>query len=216
MFILRDVLQLLHWKTHWSLFTFSTQHILYAYIIFALSFSFPGLKSLSLLNWCFCRTRCFDVVFVVVCFFVFLWLSFLSFSAYFSFYYVLFETGEWILTVAARCDFALLSVPLLASGLLSGYLHLWALWDGLYSTVYSDLGFSFPGSKPACGAHPRRQSKDSFPCVGFYICLHWISSVLLSPSCWKSDNFFVSFHCLLTNVVSMWRPSLIPYNSSVY
>lgn len=177
-------------------------------------FPFLGWK-VSLLNGSFCRARCVDVV-VVVCFFVFLWLSFLSFSAYFSFYYVLFETGEWILTVAARCAFALLSVPLLASGSLSGYLHLWALWDGLHSTVSSDLGFSFPGRKPVCGAHPCRQSKDSFPRVGFYICLHRLSSVLLSPGCWKSDNLFLPFHCLLTNVISMWRPSLLPHHSLVY
>lgn len=99
-----------------------------------------------------------------------LWLSFLPFSVYFSFCYVLFETGGGF--KQCQHDVSLLCSPFLCwhsacclSTCTSEH------WDGVYGAVYSDLGISFPRSRTEFGAHHRRQSKDCFLYAGFHICL---------------------------------------------
>lgn len=78
-------------------------------------FPFLGWKVLSLFNWFLCGSIFFPltVLFALLCIFFFLLCSF-------------WDRG-WIQTAPAWCVFTLLSIPLLAFGLLSEYLHFWAL-----------------------------------------------------------------------------------------
>ena len=81
-----------------------------------------------------------------------LWLSFLPFSVYFSFYCVLFETGGGF----KQCEH---DVSLLCSLFLCWHSACCLStctsehWDAVYSTVYSDLGISFLRSKTEFRAH---------------------------------------------------------------